>query len=546
MRTLHEYYEKLPENFLFHEFNKKKLRRVHSKDLKMDILKLAHFLGSRGVKKGTYVAVVVPSSIDWIIIDGAIQTLGAISVPMFPTTSEENLRYQINQTRASVLFFTDEVILKKLKGVDFRIRIGVKQKKTLPAGVLDFSTILQSEQEERALSQNFLSPSLTPDDVFTVIYTSGSTGKPKGVELTHKNILSQIAAVSRSFKLTREDCALSFLPFAHSFERMVMYFYMKHGVNIYILDDVKYLKGALKSARPTVMTLVPRVLEKIYKGLRQKEKKLRGLKQKIFKLAMSAAMHDRPHPFTFFFKKLVYEKILKELGGHFRFLISGGAPLSPRLETFFRRLGFPLYQGYGLTETSPVVSTNTPTDHEPHTCGKPIHDVRVKISKEGEVLVKGPNVFKGYYRSKARTKKMIDAKGWLHTGDKGILTEKGYLIINGRLKDHIKLSTGKFMNPHLLEQKILENGLADHAMVIGENRPFVTCLLFCKEKKKKEEMEKVIERVNKNFNAWERIRRFEIINKDLTIEEGTMTPSFKIRRHVIQKKYAKEIKRLYR
>jgi long-chain acyl-CoA synthetase len=436
---------------------------------------LAAAFANRGVIRGTCVAIVSDSSPFWLMIDFALQRLGAISVPIFANISRENLHYEIKDSEIEYAFIASQEkydqLEESLMSMKLVVTLGITPHLD---NVIDFYSFLHT---------SFVLPEMTvlEEDIATIIYTSGSTGKPKGVELTHKNLMSQLKDVERAIPITSEEVALSFLPLAHIFERMVVLYYMANGISIYFADDVKNVGNLIKEVRPTVMTVVPRLLEKIYTKMHDKINDTSGLKGLIGKWAVNMAdtkdVHRPLGALDKLAEKLVYSKLTEGLGGHLQYMISGGAALSAPIEKFFVNIGIPLYQGYGLSETSPVVCVNTPTAYRFGSCGKKLSSVEVKLSNEGELLVRGPNVMHGYHHLCDETAKTIQ-NGWLHTGDLAHIDDDGYVFIKSRQKELFKTSTGKYVSAISIEHHLTHSKWVDYAIIVADNKPYVTALIF--------------------------------------------------------------------
>lgn len=517
--------------------------------------KLSAAFAHNGVTRGTCVAIVSDSSPFWLMIDFALQRLGAVSVPIFANISHENLHYEIKDSAIEYVFIASQEkydqLEKSLRSMKLVVTLSIASNLE---NVIDFNSFLQTPFEVPAIT-------VMEADIATIIYTSGSTGKPKGVELTHKNLISQIKDVEIAIPITAYEIALSFLPLAHIFERMVVLYYLANGISIYFADDVKNVGNLIKSVRPTVMTVVPRLLEKIYTKMQDKIDAVSGIKgligQGALHLANTKEVHTPRNALDKLAQRLVYTKLTEALGGRLQYMISGGAALSPAMERFFVNIGIPLYQGYGLSETSPVVCVNTPTAYRFGSCGKKLSSVEVKLSSEGELLVKGPNVMRGYHNMSHETSETIQ-NGWLHTGDLATIDDEGYIFIKSRIKELFKTSTGKYVSAIAIEHHLTHSKWVDYAIIVAENRPYVTALIFLdpsmssesfetylSEVKTNERMGQLIKRVNKHLNVWEQIQKYTLIQTLPTIENHMLTPSMKISRNTVYTCFKNEIDVMY-
>jgi long-chain acyl-CoA synthetase len=405
----------------------------------------------------------------------------------------------------------------------------------------------------------------------SIAYTSGTSGRPKGVELTHRNLISQIEGAALIYHFDREaDVAFSFLPLAHIFERMVMHFYLSQELSVYFADSVKNVGVLLKEVNPTVMTVVPRLLEKVFFTMKLKAMEGNFIQKALVSLAFYRATTKDPFTKESFLDsildKLVYKKLRTALGTRMRMLISGGAALSDVLYRFYLNIGIPLYQGYGLTESSPVISSNTPEHNKIGTCGKVFPGVEVKISDEGELMARGDNVMRGYHNNVETTNEVLDSDGWLYTGDLAQIDDEGYIIITGRKKELFKTSTGEYVSSVYIEQELVSNGWFEYALIVGDAKPYVVALLFVDHAflgrlatqmkstpRKALESEKFnvmtkefILKINKKLDHWEKIRYYKIIADDLSIENGQLTPSMKLAKQHLLEQYSAQIDSMYK
>jgi long-chain acyl-CoA synthetase len=418
--------------------------------------------------------------------------------------------------------------------------------------------------------------SIHEDDVATLIYTSGTTGFPKGVMLTHKNILSNVKAAEWIFPVDETSRGLSYLPLCHVYERTVNYILQFKGVSIYYAESMGTIVDNIKETEPHIMTTVPRLLEKVYDKILGKGRKLTGIKRQLFFWAVNLGLKYQYDNNGSFYKlqlalanKLIFDKWRAAFGGQMRAIVSGGAALQPRLASVFNAAGIPVVEGYGMTESSPVIAVNTfeKKQRKIGTVGPPLNNVEVKISESGEILAKGPSIMHGYFKDPEMTAETV-IDGWLHTGDVGILDEDGMLKITGRVKEIFKTSMGKYISPVLLENKIKESPFIDQIMVIGENQKFAAALVvpdfehlrsWCKikgipystnaEMLKQAEFRNRIKReidcFNKQFGDTERIMKFELIDHEWTIDSGEITANLKLKRRFIQEKYQPLINKIF-
>lgn len=522
--------------------------------------------------QGKQIAVAISSSAEWLMLDYALMLSGVICVPLFTNISSQNLLFEFQDSNIHTAFIESKAQEKYIHQVDESIEVIYVGSK--PEGYRSFERMIEEGREiDNANPRLFdtLLKDLTPKNLATIVYTSGTSGTPKGVELTHANLISQIQATALNYHFERdEDVAFSFLPLAHIFERMVMHFYLSRELSVYFADDVKNVGALLKEVNPSVMTVVPRLLEKVFFKMQLKAMEGSFIKKAIVKFAFYRATTKDPFEETNIFDtvldKVVYGKLREALGIRMRMMISGGAALSDKLYRFYLNIGIPLYQGYGQTETSPVIASNTPKQNKIGTCGKAFPDVHVKLTDEGELLVKGPNVMKGYHNNTQATRETIDAEGWLHTGDLASIDAEGFVTITGRKKELLKTSTGEFVSSVYIEQELVGNGWFEHALIVGDAKPYVVALLFVEheflgrlatqmhstpikvlESQKFHKMtNEFVKHLNKKLNHWERVRQFRIIGDTLTIEAGDMTPSMKLAKTHLLEVYSEEVDEMYK
>lgn len=540
---------------------------ISSKDFVDKVHLLASAFDARGVKQGTCVAIISDSSPFWLIVDYALQSLGAVSVPIFANISSENLNYELQDSEIRYVYIASQEKFDQLEPylADMELVL-VKDVISSGKNTIEFDSFL-------AKKIDYAKPDIKPDDLATIIYTSGSTGRPKGVELSHKNLISQIKDTEKCIDLKPDFKALSFLPLAHIFERMVMSCYLSAGLSVFFANDVKNVGNLLKEIKPDIMTVVPRVLEKIYTKMHENVASAKGIKRLIASVALYRANQKDPNSKSENFidrllKKLVYTKLVDALGGELKYLISGGAPLSFPVYRFFHNIGIPLYQGYGLTETSPVICVNTPSNNKVGSCGKVFDHVNVKLAEDSELLMRGESLMLGYHKRPEKTEEVIDSEGWFHTGDLAQIDDEGFVSIISRKKELFKTSTGKYVSAISIEQKLTANKWIDYAVVIADNRPYVSALIFMDEvllesfaqskrlqnlnyedlvshRRIQDIVMKIIKKVNEKLNDWEQIQKYHIVSDPVSIESGVLTPSMKVSRQKVEEIYKDEIENFY-
>ncbi len=536
----------------------------------------AHGLIANGLKPGDAVGIVAPSSPYWLIADLGIQLAGGISVPIFDNICSEHLEFEIRDADLQFMYCDGEEAWNKLAPhlAEFR-HVIVRSTKIEPSShCIEYERFMNlAGHDAPSTAIEALVEQTDDNPIATIIYTSGSTGTPKGVELTHSNLLSQTQGAGEIFPLdSYTDRAMSGLPLAHVFERMVVYFYLISGVDLYFVDDISNIGHCIREIRPTTMTMVPRLLEKLYGKLYEKANEAPFPRKQIARWAIKRATRlpiDRKSgPSDFLAQKLVYRKFQDALGGKFKRVLAGGAPLASNLQRFFINIGIPIYVGYGLTEAAPVLSANRPNQNRVGTVGPTYPDVTLKISEKSEILAKGPNIMRGYHNNPEATARAIDVDGWLHTGDLGHIDSDGFLTIDGRVKELLKTSNGKYVTPVPIELSLCQSSLIDIAMVIAEGKPFVSCILFLDLKRfetlKKRQggseidnsdflssqairsrIDRHIERTNNALDDWERIRAYRCVLDTPSIAAGEITPTMKLKRNAIEAKYQHLIDAMY-
>jgi long-chain acyl-CoA synthetase len=534
-----------------------------------------------GVKPGDKIALISNNRPEWNIMDLGILQIGAINVPVYPTISHDDYKYIFNHAEVKYVFVSCEEIYLKVKSVRDSVP-SLKEVYTfnLIPEAINWKKVAELGSDSSNQDEvDKLKSQVKPDDIATLIYTSGTTGTPKGVMLSHNNLLSNaIASGKRLPKRVLGGKALSFLPVCHVFERMLLYLYMYNSISIYYAESIDTISRDVNEVKPDIMTAVPRLLEKIYDKIYTKGTQLSGLAKTLFFWAIDVGMEYKPyHQNGAWYgiklsiaRMLIFRKWKAALGGRIRLVVSGSAPLQSRLQKVFTAAGITVSEGYGLTETSPVIAVNQMEEGNWRigTVGKAIEDVEIKIAEDGEILVKGPNVMLGYYKDDEKTKETINSQGYLHTGDIGEIDSDGFLKITDRKKEIFKTSGGKYIAPAVIENAFKESRFIEQIMVIGEGEKMPAALVqldfafvraWCKRKKincpSDSEMisnQAVIDRIqkeidgrNKNFGKWEQIKKFEIVPDVWSVTDGQLTPTLKLKRKVILQMYQDLFNKIY-
>ncbi len=533
-----------------------------------------------GVKPGDNVATISGGRPEWNLVDMGIQQAGAIHVPIYPTISEKDYKYILAHAGVKVIFVSGwdtyrkiEHIVGELEGLlgiyCFKETEGVK-----PIGQL---ISLGMDNPDPAKIET-IKAGIKTDDLATIIYTSGTTGHPKGVMLTHSNIISNFMAVKEIPPIGEEGRALSYLPLCHIYERMLVYMYQYLGISVYYAESPATVGDNLRDIKPHILSTVPRLLEKVFDRIMNTGHKLTGAKKMIFFWAVNVGKHYElngakgPY-FALKLKiarKLVFSKWQEALGGNLKVIVSGGAALQPRLAHIFWAAGIPVLEGYGLTETSPVIAVNTFEKNGVKfgTVGPVLKNTTVRIAEDHEILCKGPGLMKGYYKEPELTSNAIDSDGWFHTGDLGEIEPKGHLKITGRKKEIFKTSFGKYVSPELVENMLKESVFIDALMVVGENQKYAAAIIapdfnhlrsWCQIKgiaytsnaemvaleRIKKRFQKEIHKYNKYLGATEQIKAFELLDTEWSVDSGELTATLKLRRTFLHDKYKATIDKLF-
>jgi long-chain acyl-CoA synthetase len=535
-----------------------------------------------GVKPNDKIAVISSTNrTEWNIVDIGILQLGAQNVPIYPTICKEDYEYILNHSEAIYCFASDKAIVDKLNAIKGNTKL--KEVFTFDdiKGEKSWNDILElGKDDSNQDNVDDRKKKVITDDLATLIYTSGTTGKPKGVMLSHKNLVSNVIDSEKRVPFDYgKSKSLSFLPVCHVFERMILYLYQYCGVEVYFAESIELMSDNLKDIKPDVMTAVPRLYEKIYDKIVAKGSDLSGIKKALFFWAIDIGLKYEPYGANGWFyekklalaRKLIFSKWKEGLGGNLDLMVSGSAALQPRLTRIFAAAEMPIMEGYGLTETSPVTSVNDQRNggFRVGTVGRVLDNVEVKIAEDGEILVKGPNVMKGYYKDPDKTNEVMSGD-FFHTGDIGEIDTDGFLKITDRKKDMFKTSGGKYVVPTLLENQLKQSRFIEQIMVIGEgekmpaaliqpNFEFITDWIERKHKNIEKSMksicaseiiqkriQKEVNKANEHFGNWEQIKKFELTPEVWSIDEGHLTPTMKMKRKVIKERYTDLIENIYR
>ncbi len=558
-------------------------------ELRNKVEQFAFGLAALGVRSGDRVAIISENRPEWVISDLAIVSLGAIDVPIYPTMTAKQNEFIFNDAGVRFVIVSNQFQLNKVMRVFDEVRslekvILMSEKGPITErNTVGFTKVLDMGEKFRATEPDRISNSmriLSPDDLLTIIYTSGTTGNPKGVMLTHANLVSNIIAAADVIDFGVSDTLLSFLPLSHSFERMAGYYTaMACGATIAYAESVDTVRDNMLEVCPTIVTTVPRLFERIHSRVIKQVDSGPALKKKIFEWAIEVgkqfARASRRGEVTPGLKakhlladRLVYAKLREKTGGRMRFFVSGGAALAREFGVFFEAVGLKIIEGYGLTESAPVICVNRLDNYKFGTVGQPIPGVEVKIAEDGEILARGPNIMKGYWNNKAATSQAIDRGDWLHTGDIGVFDAEGFLHITDRKKHLFVSSGGKNIAPQPIENLFLASKYIEQFMLIGDRRMFLTALIVPDFDALKEYadaanlayrdpvdltglpeindlIEEEIDAIQKDLANYERVRKFTLLDKQFTIEDGELTPTQKVKRTVIEERYAHLIEEMY-
>lgn len=542
--------------------------------------KVSYALIHLGIKKGDKVGIIAANRPEWNMLDMSIMQIGAITVPIYPTLTASDYLYILNHAEVTMVFLEGVELMGKILSIRdeapcLKYIYTFMDRKELPF----FDQLIKMGEEnpyEEELKQR--KDSVKSSDCSTIIYTSGTTGTPKGVMLSHANIINQILNLKQT-PAPWSKTAFSFLPLCHAYERMLVFLYQYLGMSVYYAQNLGTIGDNIKEVKPTMMSAVPRMLDKIYDKIYTSGNNMPTFSKMIFRWAIKLATQYKIQDYerTWYYNlkhkiadRLVYAKIRNNIGGNFDIVVSGAASLQPRIASFFSAIGMPIYEGYGLTETSPVIAvSNRDRDGRASgTVGMPLPGIEIKIAENGEVCCRGHNVMMGYYKDEALTKSVIDQDGWFHTGDIGMINEKGQLILTGRLKSLFKTSFGKYINPQVIEDKVSESPFVEHIVVVGEGEKFAAALIkpdfdflkqWClrhdiifvsEEEAVKDEQiikrySREIDKYNQFFGDTEKIRKFELISDEWSQHTDLLTPTLKVKRKKVELQYQEVIQKLF-
>lgn len=527
-------------------------------------------------EKSDKIAIISNNRSEWVFIDLAVQQIGAILVPIYPTTNPIELEFILNQSESKYIFVSDEVLYEKVKSVNSSSLQGIFTFDEIE-GSTHYNTLFNEVTDEALRKVDAIKKEILPTHTATIIYTSGTTGTPKGVMLSHKNIVSNVFYSKETFPfpLQPQTKALSFLPLNHIFEKTVTYIYLFSGIDIYYAESLETIGDNLKEINPTGFSTVPRLLEKVYEKIMSKGNELKGIKRALFFWSVSIGIkYDNRKSAGALYnaklaiaRKLVFSKWRDALGGNIEFIITGGAAASEKLLRVFNAAGIPVYEGYGPTEHSPVIAVNRKADNYFGTVGPALEGVEVKIAEDGEILAKSDCTMQGYYKHPELTAEVI-IDGWLHTGDIGIWVDDKYLKITDRKKELFKTSGGKYVAPQPIENKMKESKYIEQVIVVGAGKKFVSALIvpsfvnlkewmkehnhdfnthedIVKNEAVRHLMDNVIKHYNNYFNKVEQVKKFELLPQEWSVDTGEMTPKLSLRRKIIMEKFSNIIEGMY-
>lgn len=543
--------------------------------------KVSYALIELGIQPKDKVAIISGNRPEWNILDMAIMQIGAIDVPIYPTISKEDYRYILDNCDARMVVLEGVAVMNKVEEVradipklEYLYTFQNREKYPYFAQLVELGEQHPHEEELKRRMD-----AVRPEHCATIVYTSGTTGEPKGAMLSHSNIMHQIYGIQHT-PSPWSKTAFSFLPICHAYERLLVYMYQYLGMSVYYAESLATIGSDMKEVHPTMMTAVPRLLEKMYEKIVQGGEKQKGIKKRIFKWALHLAeqyrIEDDKRSWWYNFRlkiadKLVYSTIRANLGAeNFDIVVSGAASISQKIASFFSAIKMPVYEGYGMTETSPViaVSNNNPHGREVGSVGQALPGVEIKIAPNGELCCRGHNVMMGYYKNPELTKEIIDTEGWLHTGDLGHINEYGQVFITGRLKSLFKTSMGKYVNPQIIEDKFTESDFFENVVVFGEGQKYAAAIIlpsfpYLKEwcqsqhlnfttpeeainmKEVKNRIAQEVQKYNKLFGETEQIKRYTLVADEWSTANRILTPTLKVKRKVVEEKYQSVIQSMF-
>lgn len=563
---------------------------LSNKEIFEHIRDLSLGLTESGLQRGDRVAMMSESRTEWVLCDLAILAAGGVTVPIYPTLSAAQARYILQDSGARIAIVSTVDHLQKIQSVRHHLP-ALEVVIAMESGAAGASVVPLDEVRARGHARmtgewgtgkafKDRAKAIAPDDLATIIYTSGTTGEPKGVMLSHRNLVANMRASAEVLDVNEEDVALSFLPLSHSFERMVSFVYLFCGVTIVFAETMETIGRDIGQVRPTIITGVPRVYEKLQARILEKGRASTGLKARLFEWAIGVGQRRaaaelrgrRASGLTGLQAKLadrlVFQKIRAGVGGRLRFAVSGSAPLSHAVQEFFYGIGLPILEGYGLTETAPVLTVNP--QHAPRigSVGRAIPGVELRIAPDGEILARGPNIMCGYYNKPEATAEVLTGDGWLHTGDIGTLDAEGYLTITDRKKDLLVTAGGKNVAPQPIESILKAHPLVGEAVVLGDRRRFIAALIvpdFAVLERRLKELgrplgprqdlvkrpdvlalyQEIVDAMNQELSQFERVKKIALLPTEFSIAGGELTPTLKVKRKVIEERWQKEIEELY-
>jgi long-chain acyl-CoA synthetase len=549
--------DRLGPRTLFHHHQDGRWAELSWKETGERVARLAAALVAAGVEPGERVILMSENRLEWLLCDLAIMTAGAVTAPVYQSTPPRTAQQIVENSQARLAIVSGEALAGRL-----RLERVVRMDADLPAW-------LERAPDSHALEEvETRAAALSPEALATIVYTSGTTGEPKGVMLAHRNLVDMARGCLEEFDVGQEDSNLSFLPYSHVLERInSILVLLAAGGTAWLSRGIEHLPEDIQAARPTVMVAVPRVYEKVHQRVLEQVGKSSPRRQALFRWALAQGRRRSQgrwaplHPLA---NRLVLSKLRHRLtGGRLRFFVSGGAPLGRHVEEFFWSFGVPIYNGWGLTETSSGATSNNPRRHRFETVGTPLPGVRLRIAGDGEVLVESPGNMLGYFRNEAATAEILE-DGWFHTGDIGELDPDGFLRITDRKKDLIKTAGGKFVAPQPLEAQLQQEPIVERALVLGDERPYAVALIvpdwnalrrqlglqgepesLVEDERARSAVQRLVDAVNAELGSWERIKYFKLLAQDFSEEKGEITPTLKVKRRVVQDRYREQIEDMY-